>query len=558
MEAVDDGAHCAPLQHGTGGDTVGGINKRILFALAAAYAVSGALHVLLYSADYLDGFSDCFCCVLVLIWALSVRKRVTQRRLRVLLLAVAALLITYICLQLCRYLLVRRPLWANRWMWYAYYIPMNSFPMLILALALRIYRPADKPLGWAFWAMAALFGLLTVGVLTNDLHFWFKSFPSGVLIDDGRDVSGWLYYLLSVCTYGTYLLSFAIILRKSRRFGGQGCRWLPLVPLAVGILYFLLYPLDLGHRWFGARLWNMGQMLTLCLVSALECCIQTGLIPANTDYDRLFSLAKLPAAILDRQGLPKYLTAAGDYPLPDSPDWQKMTHPIPGGSIEWAVDLSPLLRLNRALEEAARSIEARNTYLSEQTRVRAQRTELETRNRIYDRIHRAVQPQLDQIDALLEEQEAPFSQRLKAISLRSVYIKRRSNMELLSEEGPLSAVELRLAISESVTYLRLAGVEAVVYSEGGGTYPSALIITAYAQLQGVIEACGTSLSKLLVFLQAEPGRLTLRLLLQAEDLTLAESSPGAGSPVFSQTVSVTKSGPDLLLVFRYEEGGGAS
>ena len=533
---------------------MGGIQKRVLCALAAAYVLCGLLHVLLHDVDYVDGFSDCFCCVMALVWAMSVRKRVTGRQLRRLLIWVACLLIVYLCLQLCRYLLLLRPLWARRWLWYAYYIPANSFPVLLLALALWIYRPADKPLSPLFWAAAALFALLTVGVLTNDLHFWFKSFPSGVLDDDGREVSGWLFYVLSVCTYGTYFLSFCIFLRKSRRFGGQGLRWLPLVPLGVGLLYFLLYPLDLGHRWFGARVWNIAQMETLCLISALECCIQTGLIPANTDYDRLFSLAKLPAVILDNRGQPKYITAAGSYPLPDLPDWQKMRHPIPGGSVEWAADAGPLLRLNRELEEAARTIETRNAYLSEQTKVRAQRTELETRNRIYDRIFRSVQPQLEQIQTLLDDRETPFDQRLRAISIRSVFMKRRSNMELLSEAGQISAAELRLAVTETVTYLRLAGAEAVVYAEGGGDYPAAMIIAAYEQLQDVIEACGSSLSKLLVFLQAESGLLTLRLLLQAENFALAQSPAPAGG--YSRTVSATKSGPDLLLVFRYEEGGG--
>lgn len=536
---------------------MGGINKRVLWMLAGAYLLCGALHLFLYDVDYLDGFSDCLCCVLTLVWALSVRKRVTQRQLRRLLICVAYLMIVYICLQLCRYLLVLHPLWARRWLWYAYYIPANSFPVLLLALGLEIYRPKDKPLGWGFWAMAALFALLTVAVLTNDLHFWFKSFPSGVLDDDGREVSGWLYYLLSVCTYGTYILCFGILLRKSRRFGGQGWRWLPLIPLVVAVTYFLLYPLDLGHRWFGARVWNMGQMLCLSLISGLECLIQTGLIPANTDYDRLFSLAKLPAVILDRQGQPRYITAAGSYPLPESPNWQKMQHPIPGGSIEWAADAAPLLRLNRELEEAARSIEARNAYLSEQTKIRAQRTELETRNRIYEKIFRAVKPQLEQINDLLADRENPFGLRLRAISLRSAFIKRRSNMELLAEDGKLSSAELYLAVSETLTYLRLAGAEAAVYAEGEGRYDAAMIIAAYEQLLRVMEACGDSLSRLMVFLLAAPGAVTMRLLLQAEDLTLAESPGDDTARGFVQTVSITKSGPDLLLVFRYEEGGGA-
>ena len=72
---------------------MGGINKRVLVWLAAAYAVCGALHILLYNVDYLDGLTDYFCCVLTLIWAMSVRKRVTQRQLRVLLIAIALMLL---------------------------------------------------------------------------------------------------------------------------------------------------------------------------------------------------------------------------------------------------------------------------------------------------------------------------------------------------------------------------------------------------------------------------------------------------------------------------------
>jgi len=101
-------------------------------------------------------------------------------------------------------------------------------------------------------------------------------------------------------------------------------------------------------------------------------------------------------------------------------------------------------------------------------------------------------------------------------------------------------------------------VETATHAEGEADYPPDLIIAAYEQLQSVIEACGSSLSKLLVFLRAEPGLLSLRLLLQAEDFTLKEVSGTAGKRGFRQTVSVTKNGSDLLLVFHYQEGGDAS
>ena len=531
-----------------------GIHKRAIGWIALAFVFCIALRILLYGVDYADGVNELSCSLVAVIWAMSVRKRVTDPALRHLLLGIAHGLILYLCLQFCRYDLFRAPLRLSRHLWYAFYLPMDVLPVLVLALSLRIYRPADKPLGWPFWLIALLFALLTVGVLTNDRHFWFKSFPGGVLDDDGTEKSGWLYYVLSALTYGTYLVSFWILLRKSRRFGGLRLRWLPLVPLGFGILYFLLYPLGIGIRILGFRILTMGQMLTLCVVGALECCIQIGLIPANSDYETLFSLSKQPAAILDGAGRPIYTTGSG-YPFPDTPDEQILRHPIPGGSVEWAVDTAPLLRLNRELDEAVKAIETRNTYLAEQARIRAERTELETRNRIYDDIVSAVQPQLDHITALLDDRETPFAARLRQISLRSVFIKRRSNMELTAENGRLSATELQLAIAETVTYLRLSEVEAAVFAEGGGSYPAALITAAYTQLQRMIEACGSSLSKLLVFLKAEPGLLTLRLLLQAEDLELAAPFSAAGQPGFTQHVTVTKRDPDLLLVFRFQEGG---
>ena len=53
------------------------------------------------------------------------------------------------------------------------------------------------------------------------------------------------------------------------------------------------------------------------------------------------------------------------------------------------------------------------------------------------------------------------------------------------------------------------------------------------------------------------GTNALRLLLQAEDLELAAPFSAAGQPGFTQHVTVTKRDPDLLLVFRFQEGGAA-
>ncbi len=166
-----------------------GIHKRAIGWIALAFVFCIVLRISLYGVDYADGVNEFSCSLVAIIWAMSVRKRVTDPALRHLLVGIAHVLILYLCLQFCRYDLFLTPLRLSRHLWYAFYLPMDLLPVLVLALSLRIYRPAEERRSWPFWIITLLFALLTVGVLTNDLHFWFKSFPSRVLPDTGTENS---------------------------------------------------------------------------------------------------------------------------------------------------------------------------------------------------------------------------------------------------------------------------------------------------------------------------------------------------------------------------------
>ena len=533
-----------------------GIKRGSLLWIAAAFLLCGVLHVLFYRVQYAWNFAEIYCGCVCVFWALSVRKRVTDRRLRRLLLLIAGLLLVYELLQVCRFTLFpSSPAELDHLLWYAYYLPKTALPLLCLALALGVHRPENEPLPRWFRLLLLAAGLMAVGVLTNDLHQCFVSFP-GAWTDDGTEKNGWLYYLINALIFGSYFAAFLLLLRKSRVFRGQRLRWLPLIPLGAGLLYFALYALNLGKRVFGVRVWNAGEVLVFLLVGALECCIQTGMIPANTDYEKLFALAKLPAAILDGDGKLCYATLGAEGALRETEGRELRRHPIHGGRVEWFVDVAPLLALNRELREAAQRIENRNSYLAAETRVRAEKAEVETRNRIYEAVVRAIRPQSEQIDALLEDRSAPYEQRLRRVAVLSAYIKRRCNMELLAESGSLPVRELQLAASESMSCLRLLEVETAVSLEGEGELPAPMVIAAYEDLETVIEDCMDSLDALMVFCSAAPGRLDARLLLRSAALTLnpGQLSPGDGS--FVRRLSVTKDGQDLILAFSYTEGGG--
>ena len=531
------------------------IAKRNMILIAAAFLLCGLLHILLYRVGFAENFAQLFCAVFTIIWAVSVKERVTNRRLRRILLGVAVALLLYLLVQISRYSLYNATVAPNHFLWYVFYIPMLALPLFCLYLAVFVHRPETAPTPLALRVVIVFVVLLMLGVLTNDLHHCFKSFPEGIPAADSKAKSGWLYYLASIFQYGTYILAFGILLKKSRLQKSQLQWWLPAVPLLVGILYFVLFPLDLGHRVFPARLWNMGEMLVFCLIAGLEACIQVGLIPANTGYEKLLPLVDFPVVLYNMRSEPVYVSSVVDLPMRETEDSRILQRPISGGYMEWEVDVGQLNRLNRELENYTQSIEARNAYLSAEAETRAEKSRLETRNRIYDKITEIVRPQVDSVTHLLDQSGQSFNEELPHIAVLCAYVKRRSNMELLAENGRLSSEECALAVKESLEYVRLCGVNAAMTFSGRESYPAELVIAVYEQMEKIVENSLETLSDLMISLRFEAGEITMRMLLNAAALTLPQDRARNGTENYTQTLTVSKTDNDLLLAYCFREGG---
>lgn len=321
-------------------------SKRNILLFVAAFLLCGVLHILLYRTDFSFAFSSIFCSVLTILWAIAVQKRVTDRRLRLLMLWIAVFLLLHFLLQILRYDVFNGDINVRRYLWYSMYIPMTAQPLLFYFLAVCILRPEDRPLPRYYYLFIVIAVLLVTGFLTNDLHFFAKSFPSGLMDDNGQEKSGPLYYLTNIFTYGLYVLAFAIIQKKNHRYVARKYRWIAAIPFLIGASYFFLYPLDIDYLFFCTRIWNMGEMMAFCVIAALEACIQTGLIPANRGYETLFAATELPAVILDAAGKPVYCTATAPHPFLQSDTEKRVSHPIAGGSIEYLVDIKQVQDLN--------------------------------------------------------------------------------------------------------------------------------------------------------------------------------------------------------------------
>ena len=529
-------------------------NRSKLFAFLGLFLVCGFLHVFTFHRDLMECVCQCFCGSILVSWGCSLHFRVTDQRLRRLLWAVVMAPLLFLALQVLKYCLAfERPSFI-RLCWYAYYCPIMALPVLLLAVSEAIYLPPEQPLPKWIRVVPAAGAALVLLVLTNDLHQLVFRFHSLPFRDEDKSAAVGLYVFFVFFTV-VLILAFRTILKKAKHLPIGPRRWLPTVPMILLGIWLLLNLLQLRPRLRGIPLWNIGECFCFATMVFCESCIQIGLIPANTDYGRLFSLGELSAVILDEQGRPVYRSGGESWPFPEREDLEVRRVPIPGGSLEWAADLSDLAALNAQIKENNRRLAQRNAFLREEGRLKKEHAELETRNQLYEQISRAVGPQLEEIGALAESDGDAFLGSLPRICVLTAFIKRRSNMELLSKDGTLPVEELAAALEESMEYLRLCGIAAAVQRFAKGVYPAQVIIAAYEHTQAIVMEGLDTLTAVSVIVRDAAG-LELRLLVKAQSLSWDFGAVPPGISGVQPRIQVTKEGEDLTIVLRFPGGGG--
>ncbi len=533
---------------------------RSMALFAGLFLLCGALRLLTYNRDLFDGFSLLFCGTLLLLWTGSTQARVTDRRLRRLIIGTAASLLLFLISQIFRGNMAWT-LTLQRYCWYSYYIPYLLTPLLLFFCALAAWQPLDRPFPRWAWALAAVAAALIGCALTNDLHQLMFRFPGGVFTDTDAFSPGPFFIPYFVC-YGALLLTgFIIALRKAWKIRRGLSFLLPTIPpLLLGLWMFQnLYHAAPSFR--GRLIWNQSDCFCFAYVAYLELCIRIGLIPANTGYGPLFSRLGLSAAVLDETGRPVRQSLGERFPFPVREDLQVRSKPIGGGSVAWVVDLNRVFSLNEQLEEAARQTEQRNELMVREGQLKKEMTELETRNRLYEQVSRAVLPQLDEIELLSQGNADEFLARLPRICVLTAYIKRRCNMELLASGGRLSLEELNAALTESLDAVRLCRAETALNASGSGEFPASLVISAYEHVQAVVMEGLDTLRAILLRVSGGRERLSgqpfleIRMLLKADSLSwdFAGKLPGSGG--VRPQVRVSMDEGDLSVVLRFEEGG---
>lgn len=394
------------------------------------------------------------------------------------------------------------------------------------------------------WLLHGITLALILLVLTNDLHQAVFRFRPGYVGWDSDYDYGPGYFVVAAWIVSLFLAAVAVMVRKSRLSASKRYFWIPLIPIALGWIYMILYFLDLEPKWEGINLVEFPE--TACFVVACfwECCISIGLIPSNKGYEELFSRSAIAAQIADADtgivyasDTARELTTAQKLARQDIMlDGGTRLHraDIQGGYVYWQSDVSEVERLNGELEQLEERLSEETELVRLQNEMQKERAELEEKNKVYDRIAAHVLGQSQEIARLAQEAEQGLnvwnsdatwegmgdcdngqkSARYEVIMARicflGTYVKRYANLMLLAENHAfLACKELELAFDESLRALSACGVSVALGGNWEGEMATEGMLAIYEKWEALIEEAGTELKGVSVSLVNQVCKVVL-------------------------------------------------
>ena len=221
--------------------------------------------------------------------------------------------------------------------------------------------------------------------------------------------------------------------------------------------------------------------------------------------------------------------------------------PIQDGRVYWVEDITKINRIREQLAEINAQLSEENELIQAENALKRQRAQIEEKNRLMDAMTGLVQPQLQQINRLLEDGGA---KNLKSVCLLGAYVKRRVNLALICEKKAIVPVEeLTHCIRESLTYLTQYGAVCALHQEGSGSVDSRAAQLAYDYFEDCLEAALPSLTALMA--RVECGeRFSIRLMM--ED---AAGLPDADKYARLGQITTDNADGELCVTLSFSQGG---
>lgn len=453
-------------------------------------------------------------------WSFFRVRNIVQRWTRYLLLGIVALMLLWMIIRIIKWHYVEDATLV-RYLWYTYYLPICLIPALSVVCAVSINKPMAWHPTWQHVVLLVIGVLLAFGVFSNDVHQLMFCFSDSAFWDRYGYTYGPLRYIVIAFIIACAIGTIVIIIRRSHVPYSRNWLVMPLIPLVVGIMYGVLYPL-LEHP-------DMTGFYCLLVMFEYESLMSAGLIRTNSNYQELFEASSLQAALLDEQG--QVLVASKNAPThwEQSASIGKSVHciSVSGGSFCWVEDNSLEYQARHQLEEQSTELMENAELAQARVDIKRRRAEFDVRAKLFSRIEHDLADKFALIHHLVDEGEALVDKRSELLAQLCVvgcYIKRRCNLVIIESQHPMASTsELFWCLRESCDHLSEAGRSATVLNSGEAEASLQNLEVAYDFFEELVEWVYPTLSALLVNLSVEVDYLLLNLQLEcAEDAFAAE------------------------------------
>lgn len=501
-------------------------NKRIMLIFAGLFTLGMVTCMIPVSVLKLHHLSAFAYITMILIWAVSIRRRIVDDRIRHRILAACLFMVLLFFLRMCKYSYFPDDIYVNEYLWYGYTIPLTAIPVCMFMAALYVEPVRNRRFVVMMEKLLIVLNIIiAVAVMTNGYH----SFVYGITVHPDKEYTHeWFYWVILVFRAGLSIGILTVLLRKCSLSAARKKWYIPVICIGISGILLTWYLINGGPpRIMGHKLFQLHEAVCIPFIIAFECIIQIGMIPANSGYRLLFDQSGISACIYDDRDMP--VLVSGDEPGSSEKEESHMEkESISGGYITWIRDVAAINRLNREIEEVTEELGDENDFIRRENEFRSERISFEERNRLYNRIATAVRTRAVKTDSLLAEamdsdDETVLREKIIYASVLGAYIKRMGNLMLMTDRADrLSSGELCASLRESFEYLKLKECRCFIYERSRCEMNSAAALLAYELFEDAIEDVWLRLHAISVSLECKDAfEMTITLDAAAEAISSA-------------------------------------
>lgn len=438
--------------------------------------------------------------VVIFLWMHNMISRVLRHSIVTRFKLIGILLISYLTVRTVKYEIFINNEDAVRVIRNFYFVFPLILTQLVFLTSLHVGKSERESISkyWnLLWIPTCLSALLS---LTNDYHELVFSLDPKVR---GLHMYGPVFYFVIIYIGVLALLTITFTMLYSTKTSHMSSVNLPIFILLVWGLYTFLFMIGWEPFEYFKIIFKSAEFNILMVLLFIESLVFMRLLPSNRGYESFLQLSSLNIGIVDLNKemifRPKKYKDI-DLPLVDkalkSPifideDTLLESANITGGTSFWFVDFTDFNNLKRKLLSMSEDMLNENELLKANNALEKNMIKVEEAREIREHIHMKLKPQFDQLKYILmnlPEDEDLFEVKLKHACFLDVYIKRYSNLFLITKnEKTLDLAELRLAFSESLDYLKLSDVHTSLDWNLSGRFDAKYCIDLYEIFQYALE-----------------------------------------------------------------------